>query len=298
MSTSQKEQELSYRGGTPWPSPLRIYSTSRGVSPSHDESLSPEVAATESRPYRQARFLIRISLVALLVSICTSPTSAQATQCSLKLADLPNVPELMGFKMGMSKDEVKARVPQVVFGKTDDFGVSKTSINPDFDPRINKSTFPGVRTVSLDFLDGRLSSLWLGYDGTFKWATVPDFVKGISAGLHLPDAWSTWRIRGQRLRCTDFQMTVINVAEGPSFRILDDKAEQLIAERRAAKEEENSGEEENSEEIVADKQLKVYYPRGCQLAMKIADANRVIFESQEAAQQAGYKVARDCSTQP
>jgi hypothetical protein len=204
----------------------------------------------------------------------------------------------MGFKIGMSKDEVKGRVPQVIFGHTDDFGVSKTSINPDFDPRINKASFPGVRTVSLDFLDSRLSSLWFGYDGTFKWRTVPDFVKGISAALRLPDAWSTWKIRGQRLRCTDFQMTVINVAEGPSFRILDDRAEQLIAERRAAKEEENSGDEEETAEIVADRRLKVYYPHGCNVAIKIAETDRVVFESQEAAQQAGYKVAKDCSTHP
>jgi len=242
--------------------------------------------------------LILISLVAPLILICGSHAFAQTNECSLKLAELPNVPELLGFKMGMGKDEVKSRVPQVVFGKTDDFGVSKTTINPDFDPRINKAIFAGVRTVSLDFLDGQLTSLWLGYDGTFKWTTVPDFVKGISAALHLPDAWASWRIRGQRLRCTDFQMTVINVAEGPGFRILDDKAEKLIAERRAAKEEEDSGDEEPSPEVVADKQRKIYYPRGCQLAIKVAAADRVIFESPEAAQQAGYKIAGDCSAQP
>lgn len=295
-----KSETRDCRGATQWPPLMRISSTSRdwvtGFS-SHRDTSPPERAATECRPYRLA--IARLSLVALILSIAAALASAQTTQCSLKLADLPNSPELMGFKIGMSKDDAKARVPQVIFGKTDDFGVAKTSINPDFDPRINKASFPGVRTVSLDFLDSHLYSLWIGYDSTFKWSNVPDFVKGISAALHLPDSWSTWKTRGQRLRCSDFQMTVINVAEGPSFRILDDKAEQLIAERRAAREEENSAEEaEKLEEVVADKQLKVFYPRGCQLAIKIADANRVVFESQEAAQQAGYKVIRNCSTQP
>ncbi|HKO99598.1 MAG TPA: hypothetical protein VJU86_21650 [Pyrinomonadaceae bacterium] len=237
--------------------------------------------------------------VALVLILAAHVASAQSTQCPLKLSDLPGVPELMGFRMGMSKDEVKDRVPQVVFGKTDDFGVSKTSINPDFDSRINKSTFQGVRTVSLDFLDGRLSSLWLGYDSSFKWKTVPDFVKGISAAMHLPEAWSSWRIRGERLRCSDFQMTVIIVSEGPSFRIVDDKAEQTIAQRRAAKEDEDSAaEEESRAEIVADRKNKVYYPHGCQPTTKIAETDRVVFESHDAAQQAGYKPAKDCPAQP
>ena len=176
-------------------------------------------------------------LAPFLILLCASIAPAQDRQCTLKLAELPDAPELHGFRMGMTKDQVKARVPQVVFGKTDAFGVSKTSINPDFDPRIDKSSFAGVRTVSLDFLDDRITSLWLGYDGSFKWKTVPEFVEGISRSLHLPDAWTSWRSRGQQLRCADFQMTVSFVAEGPSFRILDENAEETLAARREASEE-------------------------------------------------------------
>src|SRR5688572_3525153 len=98
-----------------------------------------------------------------LMLLCPSIVCAQESPCTIKLTDLPAAPELMGFRLGMTTDQVKARVPQVLFAKADDFGVAKTSINPDFDPRIDKATFPGVRTVSLDFLDGRLTSLWLGF---------------------------------------------------------------------------------------------------------------------------------------
>jgi len=233
-----------------------------------------------------------VRLASLLILLCASLAPAQERQCTLKLAQLPEAPELFGFRMGMTKDQVKARIPQVVFGKTNSFGVSKTSINPDFDPRIDKSTFAGVRTVSLDFLDGRITSLWFGYDSSFKLHTVPEFIEGISRSLHLPDAWTPWKSRGQQLRCTDFQMTVSIVAEGPSFRILDESAEETVTARREAEEEQGS--EENSAAIVADRQSKTYYSQGCRPANEIKEANRVIFNNSEDAEKAGYQLAKQC----
>jgi hypothetical protein len=214
----------------------------------------------------------------------------------VKLADLPASPELFGFRMGMNELEVKARVPQVRFGKTNEVGVAKTSINPDFDPTIDKASFSGIRTVSLDFLDGRVTSLWFGYDGTYKWHTVPDFVAGISRALQLPDAWIEWKVRGQQITCADFQMTVTTVAEGPSFRIIDEPAEKLIAERREAQEAEAStaDETEAAAEIVADRKDKVYYVEGCMPLHTIKEADRIIFKSREEAEKAGYKLAGRC----
>src|SRR6266852_6197343 len=90
----------------------------------------------------------------LLLLTLAAPGSAQESSCKAKLADLPPAVELRGFRLGMTTDQVKARVPQVVFGHKNELGVSKTSINPDFDPKIEKSNFADVRTVSLDFLDG------------------------------------------------------------------------------------------------------------------------------------------------
>jgi hypothetical protein len=228
---------------------------------------------------------------------------AQDAPCPLKLAELPIAPELRGFHLGMTPAQVKARVPQVEFERADALGVAKTSINPDFDPRIDKTSLSGVRTISLDFLDDRLTSLWLGYDGTFKWHTVPDFVKGISQALRLPDAWKPWKIRGQQIRCSDFQMTVSIVAEGPSFHIIDETAAQTIIARREAKEEQDAAAAEAAEhgeiqgdaaEIVADSKAKVYYADGCRPAQPIKADDRVVFKTREEAEKAGYKPAKTC----
>jgi hypothetical protein len=234
-------------------------------------------------------------LVLMLILVFAANSLAQDTKCILKLSDLPESPDLFGFRAGMTTEQVKARVPPIVFGRANEFGVARTSISPDFDPRFDKASFAGIRTVSLDFLDNRLTSIWFGHDGTFKWQSVPDYVKGVSQSLRLPNAWTSWKTRGQRLVCADFEMTVIMVGEGPSFHITDLSAEQMIATRREEKEElESSGGEAASDEILADRQGKVYYIGGCQPAKEIKEKDRVVFKTVEEAVQAGYKLAKSC----
>lgn len=240
-------------------------------------------------------FLKIVTLALLLLSV--ENVLAQDSQCKVKLSDLPQAAELSGFRTGMTMDQVKARVPQVRFGPTDDLGVSKTSINPYFDPKIDKSGFQDVRTVSLDFLDGRVTSLWIGYEPTFKWPTVAEFVKGISQSLSLPGAWLPWKSQGQQMRCADFQLTVSSVAQGPSFRILDLSADATFTARRIAKEEENEALAANHEaeaEIVGDRQSKIYYPADCEVAKEISEPNRATFRTALEAEKAGFKPAKEC----
>jgi len=242
--------------------------------------------------------LLRDFLAALVFLLIPCGQSyGQTAQCSLTLADLPAAPELLGFKPGMTKEQVKARIPQVVFGKEDGFGVSKTTINPYFDPRIDKTAFENVRSISLDFLDHHLTSIWIGYESSFGVASVDDFVKRISQSLHLPDAWVSWRARGQQLHCKNFQVTVTMVGGGPSFRLLDTAAEDEVAGRRESKEEPETASPEANEkttEIVGDSKTGLYYPQGCQPLKEIAEADRVVFKDPEAAEKLGFKAAKAC----
>jgi len=234
-------------------------------------------------------------IVAAFILVCPIIAIAQENKCTMKLAELTDSPELFGLHMGMTEGQVKERVPQVRFPPATDFGLAKTTINPDFDPSIDKASFPGLRTISLDFLDGRVTSLWFGFDSSYKWHTVPEFVGGISRALRLPDAWTDWKLRGQQITCIDFVMNVSVVAEGPSFHIIDQAAEKLIAERRAAKEEEHSAsEDEPASEIVGDLKDKVYYVAGCLPLHTIPEKDRLVFKSREEAEKAGYKLAGRC----
>jgi hypothetical protein len=255
--------------------------------------------------------MLRTFLLVLLLAV---PASAQCTQ---KLATLPVVPELFGFHLGMTKDEIKQLVPQTTFPRTDHFGVAKTTINPHFDPKIDQPKYEGVRSISLDLLDEKLTSLWIGYDEDFKVQTVDEFVKLISTSLQVSGPWSSWRSRGQQLRCADFQLIVSTLGGGPSLRIIDLSAEDTIAARRQEKEEQDaaaeaaaaekeSGESNNKSEpgqpdltdetpvIIGDKQTKTYYPNGCQPAKEISETNRAVFKTAADAQKAGFKLAKNC----
>jgi hypothetical protein len=234
----------------------------------------------------------------LTLSILLLAQSAPA-QCTKKLAELPAAPELLGFRLGMTREQIKARVPQTVFGRTDPFGVSKTTINPYFDPTIDKTKFEGVRSISLDLLDERLTSIWIGFDETFKVHTVEEFVKLISQSLQLPENWSS-KSRGQQLRCTDFQLSVTTVAGGPSFRLMDIAAEDTVAARREAKEKQDSLAEAaattdgSEEQIIGDKQSKTFYTGGCLPEKAVAEANKVMFKTTADAEKAGFKLAKNC----
>jgi hypothetical protein len=241
--------------------------------------------------------MLRILFFLLAIAL---PVSAQCTQ---KMATLPAAPELFGFRLGMNRDQIKTLVPQTVFGRTDHFGVAKTTINPHFDPKIDQTKYEGVRSISLDLLDDRLTSLWIGYDETYKTQAIDEFVKLISKSLQLDGTWSSWKSRGQQMRCADFQLIVSTLAGGPSLRLLDFAADDTIAARRQAKEEQDAVAEagaaggENGEsptEIIGDKQSKTYYPNGCQPAKEIAETNRAVFKTAEEAEKAGFKLAKNC----
>ena len=238
--------------------------------------------------------LLRSFLLFLIFVFAVISANAQ---CTKKINELPAAPELLGFRLGMTKEEIKIYVPQTVFGHKDHFGVAKVTINPAFDPTIDKNKFSSVRSISLDLLDDRLTSLWIGYDETFKVQTVEDFKALVSESLKVPDTWSAARGRGVQLKCADFQIQISTVAGSPTLRLLDTAADDAVAERRQAKEEEDAAAENATPEeptIIGDKKSKVFYLPSCQPATEISEANKILFKSAEEAEKAGFKLAKSC----
>jgi hypothetical protein len=225
--------------------------------------------------------------ILLLLSVLCCGVSAWAQQCSTTIAQLADAPELRGFRLGMTPEQVRARVPQIQFGRPDEIGVAKTSINPSFDPRFDQASFVDVRTISFDFLDGKLTTLWIGFEGSFKWKTVDEFVTGISKSLNLPDGWPTKR-GGRQLRCDGFSVFVSMIAGGPSVRLTDEAADQTITARR----EEAAAAADSV--VIGDKATKLYYPSDCDELENVPEANRITFKDKDQAEKAGYKRAKAC----
>jgi hypothetical protein len=180
--------------------------------------------------------LKKLSRFFILLMICATAAVAQGGKCTLKLAELAQPAELRGFHIGMTMEEVRARLPKAQFPRADEFGFASLNIFPDYEAGIDKKSFEGVRTISLDFLDNRVTGLWIGYDKTFKWQTIDEFVQGITAALKLPDSWRT-KFRSQMLDCADFTVAVIPVGGSPSVKITNDAARATLDARKAAKEE-------------------------------------------------------------
>ena len=122
-------------------------------------------------------FPVNFLFPAFVILFLLQTNFAQGSGCALKLEQLNQPPELMGFRVGMTEQQVKTVEPLVQLGRPDEFGVIKTSVNPPFDQRFNKATYAGVRTISFDFLDGKLVTLWIGYEGNFKWPALDSFVR-------------------------------------------------------------------------------------------------------------------------
>ncbi|HEX8709569.1 MAG TPA: hypothetical protein VF723_15115 [Pyrinomonadaceae bacterium] len=178
----------------------------------------------------------RLANIFALLLVCACAAEAQDSKCALKLAQLPTAAELRGFQPGMTIEQLKARLPKLRLPPADEFGFTAVNIFPDYEAWIDKAVFAGVRSISLEFLDGRLFSLWIGYDASFKWKNVDELVAGIAPQLNLPSAWQT-KGRNRQLSCVDFQVAVIPVGQSPSIRISDDAARELLEKRKAEREE-------------------------------------------------------------
>lgn len=180
---------------------------------------------------------IRASLITIFIFASIIHARAQAAaKCTLTNDQLSQAAELKGLWPGMTVEQVKAVVPSLEMGRKDELGLSKTSFSPDFNPKINKAAFQGVRTISLDFLDDRVFSVWLGYNETFKLKSIDEIARAVSQSLKLSNVWET-KSRGQQLTCGDFQIVVTMVAGSPTLRITDETARETWEKRRTEKEE-------------------------------------------------------------
>jgi hypothetical protein len=180
--------------------------------------------------------LKKLFIAVTLTLTGASAAAGQESKCTLKLADLPSATELRGFRVGMTIEQVKARLPKLRLTPADEFGFTSLNIFPDYEPEIDKTAFEGVRTVSLDTLDGRVFSVWIGYDKSFKWQTLDEFNSGIATALKLPNTWRT-KFRNRLLDCADFTVAIIPVGDSPSLKLTDNTAKELLEKRQAAKEE-------------------------------------------------------------
>ncbi len=176
-----------------------------------------------------------LALLCTLVLCCAPSVAAQTGKCDMKTSQLADAPELRGFRLGMTLEQFRTRAPKLIMRPADEFGATAINIYPENENNIDKASFDGIRTISLEFLDGRVVSLWVGYAPDFKWKTLDEFLSGMTRSLSLPDAWQT-KARARQLSCDGFQVIATTIGGNPSIRLVDETAKRTLEERKAAKE--------------------------------------------------------------
>src|SRR5215467_5857786 len=235
---------------------------------------------------RQISDIKRLGAILLFTLCACGYLKAQAPSCSVKLDQLGQPSELFSLRLGMSQEEVKKALPLLAFGRADALGLMRTSFNPHYDPRVDNQAFPDVRTISLDFLDGRLVTLWNGYESTFKWPKLDEFETNFGKSLGLPGGWPAKR-NGRELTCDGFSVFAGTIGGGPSLRINDEAAQSVFDARREA------ALEAAENEVIGDTRRKNYYPSDCSVRESVPPASRIVFKNKDDAEKGGYILAKD-----
>lgn len=104
--------------------------------------------------------------------------------------------ELRGFRLGMSLEVIKKRIPNLKMQSSDQFGYARVRILPGINlTRIqsDRLDLKGVSAASLDFLDNHLTDIYMLYDNSIKWNDADEFISRISEALKIPNRWEPFR---------------------------------------------------------------------------------------------------------
>ena len=181
-------------------------------------------------------------LVILLISLTFTAAIGQRKvedkepKCTL---ELDHAPELRGFRLATTQQNVLARFPGVSIEKPDKFGLARLrlsvidstsvikrpatrdkGVQADITARpedgsafiLDSAKFPAlkdVRRIELRFIEGRLSYVLVAYNDSIKWDNIDDFVSTVSKTFSLPNGWHAPAEAGgditeRELRCEAF----------------------------------------------------------------------------------------------
>lgn len=157
---------------------------------------------------------------------------ALANNCDLPLE---KAPELWGFRLGMTVDELKARYPTVNLSRQDSFGLMTGviyAVDANKAQKNYKWLLSGVSSVSLDFIDGKLSYVGVLYGLEFNFPDVDSYTTRLSNDYKMPFAWQPSKDLSEvrEMRCTGFDMFAF-VRYGTAFGLFDAAATSSLDKR-------------------------------------------------------------------
>ena len=148
-----------------------------------------------------------------LLAVCLPPYGkaqqrvAELKKCPLTVEQSPTV---RGLKLGQSPSEIRTlfavegnedltRIALDLDRRPDETGVREQLISSSM-LGLRSDKLKGTRNISIRYLDERLASFQIAYDGNVKWQSSAHFAAAIAEQLHLPT--EGWQDTGVALRLT------------------------------------------------------------------------------------------------
>jgi hypothetical protein len=168
-------------------------------------------------------------LPAILFALCFAAAAhAQQPQSQACTLTVEQAPELRGFRLGMTLDQVRARIPNVQVRQLE-FGLSDANAS-----NLDAAAYKGVISIYFGFLDDHLVRLQVFYESV-PWKTADQFASRVSESLRLPDAWKTSQGWSKELKCVGFD--VVAEASPTVITLVVPGYNEILKQRRAQHEE-------------------------------------------------------------
>ena len=183
--------------------------------------------------------------IALLIIGAIAAPAQEGTGKAVCSLSATQVPAMGGVKLRMTTEQVLALFPgsaadaEVRSGlsRPGQFGVTSFTVTPD--RYQTKEKYAGISRISFTFLDGRVSTFSISYNGP-EWPHVDKFVEKVVEGTELPptEGWAAsagMEAQSKILTCTDFELRVFAGGQGGSLNyvLLNDlAAARTLKERR------------------------------------------------------------------
>ena len=133
-------------------------------------------------------------------------------QCDLKFEA---VPEIRGFRLGMTAQDMLRRHPNLDLTEPDEDGHMVINYEGYYSASpiaevLSEADRKNLDGFKLELLDSRLVLVSLTYDGKTEWANINEFINALATQLKLPNA-SQWAVVDQKTRklmCDKFTIIV------------------------------------------------------------------------------------------
>ena len=175
----------------------------------------------------------------ILATSALGQTQGEVPKCSLTLAQSPTI---RGLKLGMDVEEVlryfpdRSVDPQVRRALLDaDKQFGRASFHAPIYPNRAESKFAGISQFFFEFLDKRLTSFSVHYEGP-EWNNVDEFISKLAEPLKLQSAnyWTPSNLpNGKTLKCTGFEVSAwVERGGSNSVRVRNPAAEEIVKDRQ------------------------------------------------------------------